>query len=166
MSQQILNRNRERRKKKNLREIQRQWLDNILHFRVRFYSTNFRETAPAHGHSQSKVDDCDRLVLSEPNPLCEGIPSVSQRQEICLLQPAVTSDTHIMPSLASSNMTGPLTVRLTAVFRTWGLATFYFSPPIITHPVEQRHYSPQEHLNMYPGNHSSRDLCWWHVMQI
>lgn len=107
-----------------------------LHFRVNVYFTNFWETVPAHKHSRSKLDAYSWLTLSEANPLSEGAPSVSQRWEICSLQPPVTSDAHIMPSLPWRNMTGPLTVRHTEVFGIRGLAIFSFSPLLITHPLE------------------------------
>lgn len=128
----ILNRHR---RGGNLMKMQRQRPHN-LHFRVCVYLINFWEAALSYKQSGSKLDECSWLILSEPNTLSEGVLSVSQRWEICLLQPAVTSDAHIMPSPPWRNMTGPLTVRLTAVFRTWGLAIFYFSPPMITHPLE------------------------------
>lgn len=112
---------------KNLEKMQEQQPDN-LHSRVSVDFTNFWETVLAYKHWGSKLDACHWRILSEPNTLSEEVPSVSQRQEICLLQPAVTSDAHIMPSLPWRNMTGLLTVQLTVVFRTRGLAIFYFSP--------------------------------------
>lgn len=116
-------------------KMHKQKPDN-LHFRVSVHLTNFWEMVLAYAHWGSKLDACHWLILSEPNTLSEEAPSVSQRREICLLQPAVTSDAHIMPSPPWRNMTGLLTVRLTADFRTWGLAIFYFSPLMITGPLE------------------------------
>lgn len=103
----------------NRKKMQRQWPHN-LHFWVCVYFINFWEMTLPSKRSRSKLDGFGRLALSKANTLSEGVPSVSRRWEICLLQPAVTSDAHIMPSPPWRNMTGPLTVRLTAVFKDMG----------------------------------------------
>lgn len=131
------------RTEKNLKKMQRQ-LPHNLHFRVCVHLANFRETALSYKHSGSKLDECSWLVLSEPNTLSERVPSASQRWGIRLPQPAVTLDTHVMPSPPWANKTGPLAVRLAAVFRTWGPAIFHFSPPTITHPLVQQQHNCQE----------------------